>query len=200
MGLTQTSKPSGEPVTLDAFKNHARIDGEHDNDAAQLLLRSATRHIEHLTARQFVNATWQYTFAAWPASGTIWIPKAPLVSVTSITYLDGDGATQTVSADGYQALTTDVPASIVLQYGQSWPAARQDTEAITVTFVAGYGTDAANVPEVARFAIQRLGTYWYWNPGLGEITGRGARTITPIDVDSAIQNLKVFPRVEVLSG
>ena len=83
MGLTQTSKPSGEPVTLDAFKNHARIDGEHDNDAAQLLLRSATRHIEHLTARQFVNATWQYTFAAWPASGTIWIPKAPLVSVAT---------------------------------------------------------------------------------------------------------------------
>ena len=200
MGLTQTSKPSGEPVTLDAFKNHARIDGEHDNDAAQLLLRSATRHIEHLTARQFVNATWQYTFAAWPASGTIWIPKAPLVSVTSITYLDGAGDTQTVSADVYQAVTSEAPGSIVLKYGQSWPAARDDTESITVSFIAGYGADAANVTEVARFAIQRLGTYWYWNPGLGEITGRGAQTITPIDVDSAIQNLKVYPRVEVLNG
>ena len=191
MGLTQTIKPSGEPVTLDAVKTHARIDGDHDNEAAQLLLRSATRHIEHLTARQFINATWQYTFDAWPASGVVWIPKAPLVSVTSITYLDGDGATQTVSTDVYQAVTNEAPGSIRLKYGQSWPSAREDTDAVTVTFVAGYGADAANVPEVARFAIQRLGTFWYWNPGTSE---------TPLDVDSVVQNLKAFPRVEVLNG
>jgi uncharacterized phiE125 gp8 family phage protein len=199
MGLTQTAKPDGEPVTLDAFKNHARLDGDHDNESAQLLLRSATRHIEHLTARQFINATWKYTFDAWPI-GPVWIPKAPLVSVTSITYLDQDGATQTVSSDTYQAVTRELPGSVVLKYGKSWPNARRDTESIAVTFVAGNGADPANVPELAKLAIQRLGTYWYWNPGLGDITGRGAQTITPIDVDSAIQNLKVFPRVEVLNG
>ena len=191
MGLKQTIKPAGEPVTLDAFKSHARLDGDHDNDAAQLLLRSATRHIEHITARQFIHSTWRYTFDAWPASEVIWIPKAPLVSITSITYLDGNGDTQTLSTDVYQAVTDDAPGSVVLKYGKSWPAAREDTEAIQVTFVAGYGSDPANVPELAKLAIQRLGTYWYWNPGTSD---------APIDVDAAIQNLKVFPRGGVLNG
>jgi len=200
MGLIQTAKPEAEPVGLDEFKSHARIDGDFDNEGALLLVRSATEHIEHLTARQFVNATWQYTMDRFPVSGPIWIPKAPLVSVTSITYLDADGATQTVSADVYQAVTTDMPGSIVLKYGKSWPAAREDTESITVTFVAGHGASRVNVPRVANLAIKRLATYWYWNPGMGEITGRGSRTITPIDVDTVIQNLKVYPREAVLNG
>tara|TARA_R100000808_G_scaffold5235_1_gene16068 strand:- start:4378 stop:4959 length:582 start_codon:yes stop_codon:yes gene_type:complete len=193
MGLTQSAKPSGEPVTLEQFKGHARIDGDDANEGALRQLRGATEEVQRLTALQLLNATWVYTFDAFPidAGGRIWMPKAPLSSVSSITYLDSDGDSQTVAASVYQLVTSETPGSVVLQYGQTWPTARTDTEAVTVTFVAGYGTDQAQVPDMAQNAVLALATYRWWNPGAADI---------PDDVMSAIRQLQVYPREPVLNG
>jgi uncharacterized phiE125 gp8 family phage protein len=192
MGLTQTAAPSGTPVDPEEYKAHARID-DGAEDTARLLLASATETVEDLTARQFINATWAYTFRAFPTGidGTIWLPKAPVVSITSITYLDTDGNSQTVSTDTYQAIITEAPGRVVLQYGESWPTARIDTEAVTVTFVAGYGTVPAQVPRTAKHCILALASHWWWNTGSVEV---------PESVMSGIRQLRVHPREGVLNG
>lgn len=67
----------------------------------------------------------------------------PLVSVISITYVDSDGAPQTLAADQYLVDAKSQPARIAPAYGLSWPATRQQANAVTVRFVAGYGAAAA---------------------------------------------------------
>ena len=83
--------------------------------------------------------------------------KTPLRSVTSITYVDDDGATQTLSSAIYQPVgvwseTNQTKVSgIVLAYDQDWPSIRLQKEAVTVTYVAGYATD--EIPDNLRHAI-----------------------------------------------
>ncbi|MCB9117972.1 MAG: DNA-packaging protein, partial [Caldilineaceae bacterium] len=90
---------------------------------------------------------------AWPADGIIELPRPPLASVTSITYTDEDGATQTLAANNYRVDTAREPGRVVLAPGADWPSVALDSSnPITVRFVAGYA-DAGDVPGMAKAAI-----------------------------------------------
>jgi uncharacterized phiE125 gp8 family phage protein len=80
---------------------------------------------------------------------------APLVSVTSIEYVDGAGATQILATTEYAVIdagSTTGPGRIVPAYGKSWPATRGMPNDVTIEFVAGYGA-AADVPIQIQWAI-----------------------------------------------
>lgn len=66
----------------------------------------------------------------------ICVPCVPLISVTSITYIDVDGVTQTLSSSLY-SITDPAKGVITLNYGESWPTTRWQPNAVTVRFVAG---------------------------------------------------------------
>jgi hypothetical protein len=77
------------------------------------------------------------------------------VSVTIITYIDTNGATQTLSAALY---TTDLPSGpkaregcIVPAYQQVWPQTRHVPNAVIVRFVAGY---TGTTPEMVKLCIK----------------------------------------------
>jgi uncharacterized phiE125 gp8 family phage protein len=84
-------------------------------------------------------------------------------SVSSVTYVDEAGATQTLASSGYQVDVTSLPPRVTPAYGAYWPAARGTTyQAVRVTFVAGYGLAAA-VPDALKAAIKLLTSHWYEN-------------------------------------
>lgn len=98
------------------------------------------------------------------------LPCPPLVSVTSITYVDGAGVTQTMDATAYQVDAIGSPARILPAYGTYWPAARHQLNAICITFVAGYAPGAgsptdfvANVPRPILSAAKLLLGHLYEN-------------------------------------
>ena len=66
-------------------------------------------------------------------------------SISSVTYLDADGATQTVAGSVYTLDNADEHgrAWVLLQDGEEWPDVGDYGNAVTVTFVAGYGAAAA---------------------------------------------------------
>lgn len=102
MGLKQTTAPSTEPVTLPDVL--AAI-GYEDNDKDSLVnsyIAAARQYCEDFTNRQFVTATWTLTLDRFPSSvGVIHLPRPPLSSITSITYLDSAGDLQTLDAADY---------------------------------------------------------------------------------------------------
>jgi uncharacterized phiE125 gp8 family phage protein len=101
---------------------------------------------------------------------TIWLPKPPLQSVSSIQYVDAAGDTQTLAAANYRVDADDEPARITPAYGLSWPTARQVTKAVTVIFIAGH-TSRELIPQPAIGAMQMLLGHWFENrAALGTMT------------------------------
>lgn len=109
-----------------------------------------------------MTATYTLKLDRFPFDDYIDLPKPPLVSVTSVSYVDLTGATQTFSASRYEVDTDGEPGRIYLKYGESWPSTRTQRNAVTIVFVAGYG-DASDVPENIKHSIKLKAAHWYEN-------------------------------------
>lgn len=159
MGLTLITAPTSEPLTLDEAKQHLRVDTSDDDGliAGYIL---AARHWVESQVGPLMTQTWDYTVdGGWPIVNNryqIDLPLKPVQSITSVSYVDSAGATQTLSASLYQTVLNTPTASVVRAYSQSWPTVRDQPACITVRFVAGYGAHPGSVPDPLRVAIQML--------------------------------------------
>jgi len=151
-------------VTAAEFKTHARIYHTQDDAYIATLILSATQVIEAETRRALINRSFAYQLEGFPADGEIILPRSPLSSVTSVTYTDAAGATQTLSASLYHVYSVNGVGRVVLKSTESWPAT-VGTGAldVTVNFVAGYGATAASVPVALDHAVLLQATHMYEN-------------------------------------
>jgi len=145
--------PSGDVVTSTEMKRHLKVDDTARDADITAFTAAAIEQVERDTRRQLLTATWRLNLRTWPT--LIEIPKGPVTSITSITYTDGNGDSQTLSPDQYQVQLHSQPIMIRPAWGASWPTIRPDENAIQVTFVSGYGAAAA-VPETLKSAIKLI--------------------------------------------
>lgn len=112
----------------------------------QRLIKAARQAAESRLRRYLITQTVDAYLDAFP----VWdIEMPPLQSVSSITYVDNNGATQTVDAADYLVDGQSNPARISPAFGKVWPSARWQNNAVRVRFVAGYG-NAASVPDCIK--------------------------------------------------
>lgn len=150
ISLVQTVKPEVEPVSVQEFTSWLGYGGADMTDTFNRILKSARVWAENYTRKQFITATWAIKLEAFYCY-EMEIPKAPLVSVDSIVYVDSNGDEQTLDPSLYVYSTATGLVSPA--YNESWPSVQNTLEPITITFKAGYGTDAHDVPEPIRTAI-----------------------------------------------
>jgi len=152
--------PTTEPVTRAEALKHCRIETTSDNSLVDSLITASRRYVEKITKRQLITATWIYYLDEFPEE--ILIPRPPLISVTSIKYINTSGVETTVSASDYTVDTYSEPARIIPAYGESWPTPRAHINVVYVEYSAGYGA-AASVPEELKSAIKLLMGHLYEN-------------------------------------
>lgn len=159
MGLRLVTGPTIEPVSLAEAKAQLRLTGAEDDGLIAGYILTARRAAESYIRGALITQTWDYTIDyGWPwvnVGGVlryrIELPLHPVVSVSSVSYVDDDGATQTLSTNLY-TVRTDGPVSYIEKaYNQEWPSVRSIPAAITVRFVVGYEPDA--VPDEIKTAI-----------------------------------------------
>ena len=169
--LRQTLAPTVEPVTLEELKDHLRGVSTADEDALlQSYLCVAREAVEvEEVSRALLTQTLELRLDGWPWSHRVGIysrgirlPRPPLQSVSSIAYIDANGATQTLDAALYTVDPYVEPGRIVPAYGVAWPNLRAVPACVTVTYVAGW-TDRGKVPERIRHAIKLLAGELYEN-------------------------------------
>lgn len=153
MGLVQTVAPVVEPITLTEAKDHLRVDISDDDTLINALIEAARARAETETHRQFITATFEKTLDFFP--NVIWLEKPKVQSVSSIQYIDTAGTTQTLPAAEFRVDVASEPARIEPAFGFTWPITRPIINAVTVTYVAGYGLAAA-VPEALKSAMKLL--------------------------------------------
>lgn len=192
--------PTLEPVTLAEMRAHLRLDSHDENEYVGTLLQAGREYLETQTGRSFVQQTWKLLMDDFPDAEVIRPPRPPLLAVSSITYVDVDGDTQTWDSEEYEVDRYTEPGRIYLAYGESYPTARDIENAVCVTYTAGYGepdgTAAASqaaVPESIKHALKMLVSHWYENRE-PVITGSSPASL-PLAVQSLIWQNKV-PEVE----
>mgnify|MGYP001382841310 CR=1 FL=1 len=160
MNLRLTTPPALEPVTLTEAKAWLRVDGEEEDVLILGLIQAARSYVEDFTRRALVSQTWALALDRFPCTREITLPRPPLVSVSSVEYIDSDGATQTLSADDYHVDARSEPGRVVLRATSSWPAVDCQPNAVVVTYVAGYGTPS-QVPQGIKTAIRWMIGHWF---------------------------------------
>jgi len=152
MGLQQTVAPTAYLWTEDDIRDHLRIDHDTEDGYLRNLRESATVEAENFLRRSLLAQTWKWTVDKFP---TWWfnLPRNPVTAVSSITYVDSDGATQSLSSSLYRLVTNGTPARLEPAWGETWPTIRPVTDAVTITFTAGYGAAASAVPMSIRQAV-----------------------------------------------
>lgn len=144
--------PTSEPVTLDEAKRAAKVDYTEEDSTITAWIKQAREEIEidasiclmPQTIR--VNLDW---FPAW----SLLIRRYPITAISSITYVDFDGSTQTISSSDYVLDATSFPPRVEPAYGLLWPNARSQPRSVKVTCTAGFAS-ASLVPEIAKQAIR----------------------------------------------
>jgi uncharacterized phiE125 gp8 family phage protein len=149
--LDVVTPPDGLLLEIEMVRDdHLRsANGDLEDDYIERLIRTAGVEAERFTKRAFLTQTFALVLDGFV--NPIVLPRPPLQAVTSITYLDADGVTQTLqgSPSLYQVSAPVGPTSrrgrIRPIYGTVWPTTRVQMDAVRVEFVAGYG-DGEDVP------------------------------------------------------
>ncbi len=155
MGISVVSGPTEEPVTLSEAKSHCRVDSTDDDGLIAGYILAARKHIEGEIHRPICSRLYEFTADyGWPHRNgclRIELPFPPLQAVRSVTYVDSNGAEQTLAANQYTAMTNRPRGEIVPSYDATWPSVRGVVEAVTVRFIAGYTdfTDTTTSPNVS---------------------------------------------------
>ena len=118
-------------------------------------LINATRVLaEKLTARALITQTWQLKLDDWQSNRII-LPRLDVQSISSIQYVDVNGATQTLANNQYT--NTGLGNRILIpSYGVTWPSLRQHVDVVTITFVAGYGAASAVPQPIKRWMLLHI--------------------------------------------
>lgn len=154
--------PVDEPVSVDEVKANAYVvDDENDNAFIRTdLIPTARRFVEQLAGRSLMTQTRRQSYDGMPCS-PIYLRYGPVQSITSFVYMDTSQVSQTLATSYYTLDSRTVNARLCEAYNQTWPAALCDTNSVTITYVAGYGSNVGKVPVIYRRAIIALCTHWY---------------------------------------
>jgi uncharacterized phiE125 gp8 family phage protein len=155
---TLITAPAVEPLTLAEAKLYLRVDATTENSLITGMIVSARQMVETYTRRALATQTWDFRYPWFmDTRRPLIVPKAPLQSVTSVTYLDEDGASQTLGSSNYTVRTFSGAVAgrgyVELKDDVSLPSVYTDAiMPVTVRAVCGYGV-AADVPDGLKMAI-----------------------------------------------
>ena len=149
-----TVPPTELPVTIERARANMRIDGDYMDSFLTLWLAGITATTEHATGQCFIRQTWEVRLDAFPDS--INLPH-PVLSVTSVAYLDIDGIEQVLAPVAYKLVPERYQTTLVLARGATWPATSPEPQAVIVTVECGYGDTPDKVPaNVQLYLLAKL--------------------------------------------
>lgn len=151
MSISIVAAPSVEPVSLAEARAQCRIDGTDEDDLLSIYIAAAREAAEHRTNRRFITQTWLQTLDEFPVTSDIKLLVPPVASVTSVTYVDPEGTTQTLASTAYVLDANAQPAGWLLPAdGTEWPDTDDVINAVQITLVCGYGASGSSVPTALR--------------------------------------------------
>ena len=162
--LKRTTSPQFLAVTLAEAKAHLRLSGSSQDDLLTRLIEGATEQLERDIERCLVQASWQQSQYGFPEDGkAILLNMGSATAISSITYVDDDGATQTLATDQYE-LDSGRNAVTCLNDDDGWPETLltpSERDTVFVNFTCGVTSEDC-LPRLFKQAILlEVGRYYF---------------------------------------
>ena len=127
--------------------NIAASDDSHDVELASKIA-AARQEWERDTSKALITRTVEHRLPMW--LDVIRLSVQPVIAISSIIYVDNNGDEQTLDAANYYL---DIDE---LRFKTSFnkPALEDRSEAVRITYTAGYGAASTDVPEIDKLAIK----------------------------------------------
>lgn len=164
-----TVDQANELWTTAEVKNYLKVDDATDDALIAAMNKAARFEVESRQNISTLNKTIVQKLERFPSSykvatdyeNVIKCLVYPLVSVTSITYLDENGVSRVLNpslyeVDTYRGLITEA-------VDQDFPDTYLSLNDVTITYVAGFGTNATDCPSDIRIAVLKLIAAMYDN-------------------------------------
>lgn len=209
--------PIQEPVSIAEAKAFARIEFDDDDAIVADLISQAREYCETAVGRTIAARVRQVFFQGFLTSGGYfnrfirsigpnpwWLPTAqgimqvrqpPLQGIMNIQYVDPSSGLLLEICSSQIIISTGTPGRVMPQYGAVWPLARPQIDAVSFTFVAGYGLTPPMVQTYGGPPSQTILTYGQPTGGTFTLTIAGMTTAplnwnaTAGQVDEAFQAL-----------
>ena len=162
MELTQQTGPAQPLITIEQVKSILRLTTDEDDMLLSQICAMATDLVQRCVGRSFLRQTWvvahrnnRFTLPMWPIGQVISVRRRGLM----LKLAEHSGALKQDEyrlspALGHEA--SNLPTTIETVFAYSSPK-------ITVTYQAGFGDDAKNVPQHYTFSVLRSAVWLYRN-------------------------------------
>jgi len=157
-----TAGPASEPLTASDVKAWLKVSGNDEDAIITLLISAARESAEKYLRMALISQTITEKFSRFSDYG-LRLSISPLISVTSVQYVQPGGSTVTLSNNIYDVLDETKPPLIYRKYGQSFPTVEPTPEAISVTYSAGFGATGASTPTPIKLAMLLMIADWFDN-------------------------------------
>jgi len=152
MAWKVTTAPVNEPWTLSDVKNYLKVDTSADDTLITTLISAARQAAESYLNMALITQTITEKLDRLN-SPTLYLSVSPVISVSNFQYADSQNTTQTFTSTNYVVDTFSKPARLSLAYGKTWPTLYGNINDVTITYTAGFGTEASGVPTQIRQAM-----------------------------------------------
>jgi hypothetical protein len=193
-GSVLVTAPASEPVTPNELRAFLSI---ADDDVATIPEATAASYIEQ--SRQFIEdtvglamitQTWLVAIDRWPTGRELWWdgvkqgaigdlrgaaqsydpPRWPLQSISGVNvYNEAGAATSVTVASVFDVDTYRRPGRMTIKSGATLPTATRSTNAIEITYLAGYGA-ATDVPAPLKRAVIQFAGFLYETRGMCDVS------------------------------
>ena len=183
--------PTFEPLSVADVSEYLRLDDSPtDTLLISALITAARQHLENYLNRFIAEQTVELALTGWKDKIEL---SAPLQSVTSIKYLDENGAEQTLASNQYIVDTYSEPAAIYPAYNVTFPNLYDQENNVKIRYVVGFTSggspDSNPIPDPLKFAMMLIIGDLYANREEG---GEKAYQVNP-----TVQNLLQFYRLNI---
>lgn len=180
--ISKLVTPPTEPITLRQAKLNLRLavtddDADayvYENDLLSRLITDAREYAEHYCDQLFGTQTWECYLDAWDTK--IVLPKAPVQSITSVTYNGIAFNDFTLGADGaIYILAEDIPDTEL-----------QEVDPIKITYTAGFPATPSAVLTAMHLLIGHM-----YNHKDAVVQG-GSLSILPMGVNAKLDTVRRY--------
>lgn len=160
--------PSIKPVTRTEVKAALDIGYADKDTLIDGLIAAATTHFESILEMPLCEQSWSQSFDE--ICGRLPLYKEPVISITSVKYLDEDGIEQTIDPTDYSLVADDICTAVKFRSGYTAPTLYAVSPAVTVLYKAGYVNAGSSpnftstVPDDIKQAMFLLIRQWFDNP------------------------------------
>jgi uncharacterized phiE125 gp8 family phage protein len=177
------SGPASAVLLLDEVKTYMNVDYPDQDAVIAGMIEAATQTLDGYsgTLDGLCLIAQQWEFKARHFCDMV-IGLKPLITLDQVSYIDADGASQTLAATEWRALEAVNGIHLVLPDGKGWPSLSAREDAVTVRATFGHAS-AGQVPESIRQAMLMMVASWFENR---EAVTAGAVAELPIGARSLL--------------